>query len=235
MKYKLGLGCVAVLLLTVACETVDSGPTETATDRIDAGNAEAVRAEIHMGAGNLQIEDGGISLMDSNFRYSEKLGRPVVRYDVTGAHGQLTVESPNGGSSGGHNTVNEWDLHMGSKVPLDMKVSLGAGESKLDMSRLLLRSVEVDIGAGEMSLNVAGHYTRDVTVQVNGGVGEARIKLPKDMGAVVDATGGIGSISANGLTKRDGKYYNDAYAEGKPAIRMTVRGGVGDVVLSLAE
>ena len=91
------------------------------------------------------------------------------------------------------------------------------------------------MGAGEMVLNVAGKYTRDVTVQVNGGVGEARIKLPKDMGAVVEATGGIGSISTNGLTRRDGKYYNDAYSEGKPAVRMEVHGGVGDVIFSVGE
>ena len=91
------------------------------------------------------------------------------------------------------------------------------------------------MGAGEMVLNVAGKYTRDVTVQVNGGVGEAKIRLPADMGAVVNATAGIGSVSAKGLTKRDGKYYNEAYVEGKPAIRLDVQGGIGDVVLSVGE
>jgi hypothetical protein len=95
--------------------------------------------------------------------------------------------------------------------------------------------MEVNMGAGEMELNVAGKYTRDVTVQVNGGVGEARIRLPSAMGAVVNATAGIGSVSAKGLTKRDGKYYNDAYVEGKPAVRLDVQGGIGEIVLSVGE
>ena len=95
--------------------------------------------------------------------------------------------------------------------------------------------MEVQIGAGELLLNLAGRYTKDVTVQVNGGVGEARIRLPKSVGAIVDAKGGIGSISAQGLTQRDGKYYNDAYADGKPAVRMEVRGGVGEIKLSVEE
>jgi hypothetical protein len=171
--------------------------------------------------------------MSGSFRYSERLGRPVVRYEVTGVNGRLTVEPAKESSSGGK--VNVWDLRMGSEVPLAMTVTLGAGESTLDMSRIALRSMEVDMGVGEMVLNVAGKYPRDVTVEVNGGVGEARIQLPSAMGAVVDATGGIGGITTNGLTKRDGKYYNDAYAEGKPAVRMEVHGGVGDIKLSVGE
>jgi hypothetical protein len=103
----------------------------------------------------------------------------------------------------------------------------------LDMSKLPLRAVEVKMGAGELLLNVAGKYPNDVTVTVSGGAGEAKIRLPKDMGAVVDSRVGIGVIDTKGLTKRDGKYYNDAYAEGKPAVGMELQGGVGDITLSV--
>lgn len=236
MKCKHATGCVALMLMAAGCGmNVDSGPTETATDQIDIGKAEAVTAEIHMSAGTLHIDSGGTSLMSADYRYSERVGRPSVRYDVTGAHGQLTVESPKSGSTSGSHTVNEWNLKLGSAAPLEMTVSMGAGESNLNLSQIPLRSLEVDMGAGQMMLDVAGKYARDVTVQVNGGVGEARIKLPKDMGAVIEASGGLGSISTDGLTKRDGKYYNDAYAEGKPTLRMEVHGGVGDVKFSVGE
>jgi hypothetical protein len=231
MKTMHGLAGIVFLLSITGC-TVDSGPIETSNSQIDIGGAESVRAEINMGAGELHIEGGSAKLMTGSFRYSEQIGRPTVRYDVTGAHGRLTVESPKNSTSGGK-TVNTWDLQMGSDVPLDMTVSLGAGESTLDMSQLLVRSVEVNMGAGEMTLNMSGKYKRDVTVQVNGGVGEARIRLPKDIGAEVRATGGIGSIDTTGLTKRDGKYYNDAYAEGKPAVRMEVEGEIGNITMSV--
>jgi len=120
-------------------------------------------------------------------------------------------------------------------VPLKMNVTLGAGESNLDMSQLPLQSLEVNMGAGEMILNVAGKYTKDVAVEVNGGVGEAQIRLPKDVGAEVTATGGIGEISTKGLTQRNGKYYNDAYAEGKPAVRMNVQGGIGSITFRVGD
>jgi len=231
MKYKLSLSPVLVLLVA-GCNAVDPGPTQTASEDIDGGKAETVHADIRMGAGELHIEGGATNLMTGSFRYSERVGRPTVRYEVTGASGRLTVESPKSGSSG-NKTINIWDLKMGSAAPLEMNVSLGAGQSNLDMSQLPLRSLEVDMGAGEMVLNVAGKYARDITVEVNGGVGEARIKLPSGMGAVVDATGGIGSIETTGLSKRDGKYYNDAYADGKPAVHMQVQGGVGNIILSV--
>jgi hypothetical protein len=231
MKIIYGAAGLMFLLSIAGCD-VDSGPVETSSSQIDAGAAESVRAEIHMSAGELHMEGGAAKLMNGNFRYSERIGAPMVRYDVTGAHGELVVESRNSSQSG-RKPVNVWDLQMSSDMPLDMTVALGAGESTLDMSQLQVRSVEVNMGAGEMTLDMAGKYKRDVTVQVHGGVGEARIKLPKDIGAEVKATGGIGSIETTGLTKRDGKYYNDAYSEDKPAVHMEVQGGVGNINLSV--
>lgn len=234
MKLIYGCACAGLLLAISACHVVDSGPTQTSSQEIDAGAAESVRAEISMGAGTLKIEGGAPKLMSAQFRYSEQLGQPVVHYEVTGSQGHLTVESPKSSSSTG-NTVNEWDLRMGSGVPLDLKLALGAGESTFDLSRISLRSLEVNMGAGEMDLNMAGRYTKDVTVELNGGVGEARIRLPRDTGAVVQVEGGLGGVSAKGLTKRDGKYYNDAFSADKPAVRMNVHGGIGNVSLSVGE
>ena len=80
--------------------------------------------------------------------------------------------------------------------------------------------MQVEMGAGEMRLNIAGKYPKDVSVVVKGGAGDTEIRLPRDMGAVVDAKLGIGGIKANGLTMRDAKYYNQSYAEGRPAVRV---------------
>jgi hypothetical protein len=231
MKVIHGLAGLGFLISITGC-TVETGPVETSSQQIDAGAAESVRADIRMSAGELHMDGGAPKLMNATFRYSQRIGAPAVRYDVTGAHGQLFVESPKNSQSGGK-TENTWDLQMSSVMPLDMTVNLGAGESTLDMSQLLVRSVEVNIGAGEMTLNMAGKYKRDVTVQVHGGVGEARIRLPKEIGAEVKVTGGIGSIDTTGLTKRDGKYYNAAYSDDKPAVHMEVQGGIGNITLSV--
>ena len=237
MRTMFTLGCAALALALGGCGVIhgiDPGPTQTSASAIDAGNVDGVQADVRMNAGTLKIEGGAPKLLNATFRYSEKAGRPVVQYDVTGSHGRLTVESPEGSSSTGH-IVNQWDLQMGSDTPLDLTLALGAGESNLDVSRLALRSLKVSMGAGQTTLNMGGSYAKDISAEVDGGVGEARISLPHDTGAEVEVEGGIGSVKAQGLTKRDGKYYNDAYADGKPAVHMTVHGGVGSVILSVAE
>lgn len=212
---------------------IDPGPTLTETKEVDAGKVEAIRTEIKMGAGELRIEGGAAKLLEANFRYSENLGRPEVRYDNTGFRGQLSIESPKRTTSG--NVTNEWNLRMGPKAPIDIILHLGAGDSRMDLSTFPLRSVEVHMGAGRIELNLAGKYTRDVEVNVKGGVGQAIIKLPKEFGVKANAKGGIGSVRTTGLTHKGDDYFNDAYAEGKPAIRLDVKGGVGDIELRVVE
>src|SRR5262249_39405697 len=131
------------------------------------------------------------------------------------------------------NVVNEWNLKLGEKTPLDLVIHLGAGRSVVDASSLALRGLEIHMGAGELQLDLSGNYKRDLNVNVHGGVGEARIKLPKDFPVIATAKGGIGSINVHGLQEKDGRYRNNAYAEGKPAINLDVRGGVGEINLSV--
>jgi hypothetical protein len=222
--------CVAAGLVFIAGCTIDPGPVQTGTSAVELGNADTVRAEIRMSAGELWAEGGASRLLDATFRYSERVGRPAVHYNVTGGRGLLTIESPESDGLKG-NATNEWRLRMDSAVPLDLSLRLGAGESHLDLSQIRLRAAEVNIGAGNMTFTMADRYTQDVDVQIHGGVGEAHIRLPRESGVVVDATGGIGSIQAGSLTKRDdGKYYNSAYADDQPAVHMRVRGGIGDIV-----
>lgn len=228
------LGATVLLVISAACGVpgVDSGPVLTANEGIDAGKAGKVSAEIRMGGGELRLDGGAARLMEGSFKFSDRPGRPMVRYTEAGGHGRLTLESPKTDGTFSK-TVNEWTVKLGSSLPLELNITLGGGKADLDVSRLSLESMQVNMGAGELQLNLAGHYKKDVSVQVKGGAGEMRIRLPGDMGAVVDAQVGIGGLNAHGLQQRDGKYYNAAYAEGKPAIHLEVQGAVGDITLSV--
>jgi hypothetical protein len=228
------IGGVVLLTLISACGMgVDAGPIQDGHDDFDAGKAETVRAAIRMDAGEFNLRGGESKLLSASYRYSEKVGRPKAHYEVTAGRGALTVESPKSTPSGLRNRVNEWTLRLGSQAPLDLDIQLGAGTSDIDVSSLNLRSVRVQTGAGEMKLNLDGKYPRDVAVEVEGGAGTAEIRLPRDTGVEVEAKLGIGGVNANGLQKRDGKYYNDAYVEGKAVLRLTVHGGVGEINLSV--
>lgn len=226
---------VTGMLSTTACVIdTDAGPTLTASKTLEEGKVESIKAEIRIGVGEVRVTGGGSKLLDAKFEYSERLGQPEVRYDGEGFRGRLSITAPKERKIAG-DMKNVWNLKFGNKAPMELEVHLGVGESHFDLSEVPLRRVEMHVGVGEVDLTLGGKHSADLEVQVRGGVGEARIKLPKNFGVVADAKGGLGSIDVKGLTKRGDRYYNDAYKEGQPAIRLDVRGGVGEIQLTVAE
>lgn len=234
MRARLLAVLLALALGLTACVVVDteSGATETYTEDVDAGGAESVVVNLQMGTGELTIKRGGRHLVESTFRYAASLGRPGIHYEVHRSEGRLTIESPRGRFSTGHSS-NAWELQFGDAVPLELDIQMGAGESRLDVSHLPVRRVDVQMGAGRLDLNLSGRYRQDVLVSVQGGIGQALIDVPHDFGAIADVKGGIGAIQPGSLERRrDGMFVNQAYQEGKPAVRLTLRGGVGEVRLA---
>jgi hypothetical protein len=234
----LTIRCVAlaaattVSLLIMAGCTEDfgpPGPSRTETRSVDLDNSELVRAELKMGAGELHVRGGSPKLMDAEFTFNRPMMRPSVHYDASGFRGHLSVEEP---SNVHHvNSNYRWDLRFNDDKPLDLIVNFGAGEGRLDVGELRLRSLEIHMGVGELRVDLRGMPKNDYDVSIHGGVGEATIYLPEGVGIVAEAHGGIGGINARGLEKRDDRYVNDAYGHSKTTVRLEVHGGIGAINL----
>jgi len=230
-KGFLAAGAAGLALLTPACYiATDSGPLEHSSQSVDLRGAKSVEADIEMGAGEIVMRGAAAGLMDADFRYRGN-AKPEVRYDVAGDRGALTVrQSPTQRHMGG-NDKDQWDLRLNEDIPLDLRVKLGAGEGRLNLGSLALRSVRVEMGAGELKLDLTGHPRGDVNVEVHGGVGSATVKLPRRARLDVEAHGGIGQINAQGLTKRDGRWVNEPEGRSEGSMRVTVNGGIGEINL----
>lgn len=222
-------GFAALLALEACVVDLDSGgPTRTETRSIDLDKTEQLQVELKMGAGELNVRGGSPKLMEGEFRFNRPVTRPEVHYDASGFRGHLRIEEPGGSHHGSHY---RWDLRLNDDKPMDLNVDFGAGEGRLDLGSLALRSVSVNMGVGTLRMDLRGAPRNDYSVRVHGGVGEATIYLPDNVGVVADATGGIGGVSARGLHKRDGRYVNDAYGHAKTTIRLDVQGGIGAINL----
>jgi hypothetical protein len=205
------------------------GPLETETRSVDLDKSESVRVELRMGAGELSVRGGSPKLMDGEFTFRRLAMRPSIHYDATDFRGHLRVEEPSGVHSS--NSRYRWDLRLNDEKPIDLEVDFGAGEGRLDLGSMNLRSVEVHMGVGELRLDLRGTPKTDYDVHLRGGVGEATVYLPREAGVIVDAEGGIGGISAHGLEKRGGEYVNSAYGHAKTTVRLNIRGGIGAINL----
>jgi hypothetical protein len=234
------VAAMAVALFAGACGTQRGGTQhqvgemQRESQSIQAQNAQSVRANLKMGAGELNLTGGADQLMEADFAYNVADWKPKVNYDVSGETGELTVrQGSDGGIRLGGDARNEWDIRLNDEVPTNLSVQMGAGESDLDLDDLTLTALDLEMGAGRTMIDLTGDYDRDLVVSIQGGVGQATVQLPSEVGVRVEAQGGLGEINAEGLQKEGEAYVNDAYGDSEVSLDVDIQGGVGQINLEV--
>jgi hypothetical protein len=225
---------IPLALLLTAC-TIDmrTGPTERDSVSIARDSSEFLSVNLNMGAGNLNVGPGAdaAKFADGELIYNIEAWKPTVKYRAAAGHGSLEIAQPSSHTSHAGNMKYEWNLRLTEREPIDLTARFGAGEARLDLGRLTLRSVDVTMGAGELDMDLRGAPERSYEVRVRGGVGEATIRLPRDIGVSAKAVGGIGAVNAPRLRKEGDHYVNDAYQRSKATIHLDIQGGIGQINL----
>jgi hypothetical protein len=225
---------LAVALFVGACQRQEVGDMQRESLSIQPENAQAVRAHLMIGAGELKVSGAADALMEGDFSYNVADWEPKVEYDVNGDTGELTVEQGSGeGVPLGGDAHNEWDLRFNDQVPTNLVVDMGAGESDLDLDSLNLTGLTLHMGAGKTTVDLTGAYSRGFDASIEGGVGEATVLLPSEVGARVTAEGGLGKINAEGFQREGEAYVNDVYGDSDVNLEVEVRGGVGQINLEV--
>ena len=212
--------------------TPQVGKMRSESKSVDPKDAQSVRAQFKMGAGELNLTGGADQLMEGDFSYNVAQWKPEVSYDVSGDKGELLVRQ--GGSEGSNLTGkarNEWDIRLNDELPTDLAVQMGAGESDLDLDSLALKGLKLQMGAGKTTVDLTGDYAQSFDSSIQGGVGEATVELPSEVGVKAKAQGGLGKIDAKGLKRVDDSYVNEAYGELDVTINVDVQGGIGEINL----
>ena len=256
-KVLLLLAIVALLLAVTGCvgRRIRVGKLRTESESVALGDAEAVRVEINMGAGELDVAGGADGLLEADFTYNVAELKPEVKH----SGGTLTVQTPDLEGRASLWDIDdyryEWDLRLNDDVPMEMSVEVGAGNMDLELGSLALTRLDVDtgagnvtvdlsgapsltrlnidIGAGSVTVDLTGNWRHDLDADIRGGVGELTLRLPRDVGVRVEVEGGLGKVNASGLKKDGDDYVNDAYGESEVTLRFDIQGGVGNVNLKL--
>jgi N-terminal domain of toast_rack, DUF2154 len=234
------VAAVAVALFAGACGTQRGGTQQqvgkmqSESKSVDLKNAQSARAQLKMGAGELNVTGGADQLMEADFSYNVSDWKPKVNYDVSGDTGELIVKQGSAEGAGlSGDARNEWNLRLNDEVPTDLVVQMGAGESDLDLDSLTLTGVDLQMGAGKTTVDLTGDYAQNFDASIQGGVGEATVLLPSEVGVKAKAEGGLGKINAKGLKRVGDSYVNDAYGESDVNLSVEVQGGVGEINLKV--
>jgi hypothetical protein len=229
----------ATAVLAGACGTQRGGTQQVGkmqreSKSVDPKNAQSARAQLKMGAGELNLTGGADQLMEGEFSYNVSDWKPKVSYDVSGDEGELIVKQRSAeGADFSGDARNEWDISLNDELPTDLVVQMGAGESDLDLDSLALTGLDLQMGAGKTTVDLTGDYAQDFDASIEGGVGEATVLLPSEVGVKAKAEGGLGKINAKGLQKVGNSYVNDAYGESDTNLSVDVQGGVGQINLEV--
>ena len=198
---------------------------------VELQGAKSVRAELKMGAGELNIEGGSGHLLNSRFLFNRKWDSPRVNYRVSGDKGELEIAQEKSGGINFDAGNNSWDLTFSNDVPLEFNIEMGAGTGQLKLREMNVTDLELHMGAGQVELDLTGPRKSDLNVTVKGGIGQATIRLPRDVAVRAHAAGGIGSIDAEGLKKDGSDYTNDLWGKTPHKITLDVQGGIGQIEL----
>ena len=218
---------------TVSCiATPAIGKVQRHTDMVELDDAETVTAEIIMGAGKLVVQSGTEALMEGEFIYNFPEYAADISYRVSsGGRGNLQVVQDDGPRFRiRSNYKNEWELTFNEDIPLDLDVTLGAGESVLDLVDLNLTSFQLTMGAGVAYLDLSGKFDQDLNVSIKGGVGELTLLLPPDTNIEAVVNGGLGEINTQGLYQ-EGDEFVSKYSGSGPVLKVSIDGGVGQLNL----
>ena len=217
---------VVAAVWTMACGTsAPTGPVVHEHHNVERGTATSARVEIDMSAGELDVKSGAMTLLAGDFDFNVPELKPSIAYAVDGSTGALKVSQ---GSVSG-NYENKWSLSLDETTPVDLHVTLGAGDVQLLLGRINLQSLSVRLGAGDLVLDLRGTPAKSYSVNVEAGAGDTTIQLPASVGISARTSGLIGDANVSGLEKRDGRWIN-ARAEGSPVtIDLAVQHAIGDL------
>ncbi len=231
VKHFIGGMALAIGLACAGCSFRPAGPLQHDSKDVDRDNAEFVRVNLNMGAGDLRIDPGTDKLASATFDYNVAEWKPEVTYSSSAGVGSLTITQPGHSSSHLSNTRNDWNIRLNQGVPLEFHVHMGAGDANLNLGGLTLQRVELEMGAGDLNMDLRGSPKTSYDLKIRGGAGDATINLPDSAGVDGTATGGIGDISVAGLHQDGHRYYNDALGKSNVTIHMDIQAGVGDLHL----
>lgn len=229
-------------------EVVSGADIEQALD-----GAESAKVRIDSSVGELTVEalDGSRNLIEGTI-YSIERETILESYEMTGKtiDYYLHSEWKPGGVNFSDNNHLSWNLALTPDVPLDLSISLGVGESTLDLSKLQISAVDLNIGVGQTTVTLpTGEYKAQVDggvgqtsielpaegqirLGVDGGVGEIVIYLPEGMAAKINVDRGIAGLSVPaGFMQNDNTYSTPNFDSAKNWVEINVDQGVGNIAI----
>lgn len=201
---------------------------------VDSPTAIATELYLSMKKGNLLMGADALPVMVSQHRYKSPVRAPVLEfYEVEQkAYVALTQENiPSIGVFGHGDAMNEWDVQLNPKLPLDLTVEYGIGQGRLDLNGLNLDRLRIYNREGRLEIDLTHKkLDKDIVIWMNNHHGDIRLKLPPDAGAQVTTVRGAEVVAEN-FTRENAVFTNANYEEAVHRIFVDVHSLSGNIII----
>jgi len=232
------ISLLAVLgLLLGGIYLMGTGPSRSAGQPLTAekvafelGGASSAAADFTMDAGQMTIEALPADSADVVAGTIHRVAAQEVTSNRSVSGGKVTVTiASNWPRTYLFHTDEDftWALGLTRNVPLEINLSLGAGQIVADLTQLKVSAVNVKLGAGQVILKLPAN--RNLTVSISIGAGSAEVELPANAPVTVHCTTGVGNCALpNGSGFWGQTYTAPEFSGSETKINVEISLGVGE-------
>lgn len=152
-----------------------------------------------------------------------------TKFDYSDTRADFSFENKRDLHLNNNNGVS-YDFFLNNEIEWLLNFNMGAGESKLNLDTVKVKSVEINGGAGDFEL-ILGDKQDACDVSVNIGAGDLTLDLPSDVGVKITNQGlfSDSDFSREGLTKMNDAYVNEAFKNSKKLITIDINSAVSNI------
>ncbi len=201
--------------------------SETISQTLDADIAQA-KIYIAPALGELDL----FPLTDSDNLIagdaSVSKGRPVWSdYSVSGDTAKFSVEVrsvtiyPN-------NLGWDWDFGLTPLIPLELDVSMGAGDMRLDLAGLTVSGLDISQGVGEITVLLP--FQDSYRADISQAIGSIVVVVPDDIGVRLEVSRAISAFSLpSDFEHRGDYYYSPGYDNAEDRADLEISQAIGNI------
>jgi hypothetical protein len=165
-------------------------------------------------------------------------GEKVARdFAIEGEKATFTLRSegvsvgPFPGGWGGQWT---WNLGLNSDIPLDLEISLGVGQSDVDLRDLMVSELDMDMGIGQTTVTLPeeGRFW----ARIDGAIGQTTIRIPEGLAVRVHVDTGLAARQLpHNYRCRDDVCTSPGYESAEDRVDLDVSQAIGNVAVRQIE
>ena len=124
----------------------------------------------------------------------------------------------------------DWSFNISSETPISLNISMGAGESRIDLSSLKVSDVKLQTGASSTAL-ILPEQAGFTSLRVEAGVASVLINIPSGVAARIRNQSGLTSLNVDKarFLRQGNVYQSGDYDTAQNKVDMDIRAGVGSI------